>query len=584
MKHLDLRKKLVIFTSLLIIFTILISSIITYISLNNAYNRVIEVTNEKMDLLIKTQVECIVEVLDVNYQRYLDGEISETEAMEEAKKIIRNSRYNNGIGYFWADMPDGTSAVHIKPDVEGTNRYNNQDAQGNYFVQDTIAAGNVKEGDYIDFYFAKPGESQSSAKRGFVKKFEPYNWYIGTGNYKDDMQLLIQDELNKCNSQKIGAMILICISGIILSVLSIIFMVYMANSIVGPIKKCSERLKLLSEGDLNSDIKVIESLDEIGILTNATKNIIDTLKTLIYEMTYILGAISNGNLNVNCTGNYQRDLKPLKVSTLEIINALNTTISEISQASIQVSGGSDQISSVAQSLAEGATDQASVLEQLSASITEISEQIKENAENAIDASKLSNSTLSMMETNNNQMKSLTDAMLKINHSSNEINNIIKTIDDIATQTNLLSLNAAIEAARAGENGKGFAVVADEVRKLATKSTEAVKDTTELIQISIEAVKNGMKITTETAQSLESIVDSTKKTTNLVNKISEASNLQASSISQITQGVDQISNVMQSNSATSQESAAASEELKLEAKRLEDLVSKFKFKKSNTDNI
>lgn len=580
MKDLSLQKKLMVFISSLVILIIFISSIITYASLNKAYNRVIEVTNEKMDLLIKTQVECMVEVLRVNHQRFLDGEITEDEAVEEAKKIVRNSRYNNGVGYFWADMSDGTSAVHIKPDVEGTNRYNTQDAQGNYFVQDTIAAGNVQGGDYIDFYFAKPGETEASAKRGFVKKFEPYDWHIGTGNYKDDMQVLVEDELNKCSREKFWAMIVTIISGVILAMISIVFMSYISKSIAKPIKDCAIRLRMLSEGDLKSDVVVSETEDEIGILTKATKGIVDTLKSLVNEMSSILNEMSKGNLNISCTGNYERDLFPLKQSTLEIINSLNMTISQINRTSKQVSEGSGQVSSVSQALAEGATDQASSIQELSASITEISEQVKTNANSSVDATDLSNTVLKKVEDSNEQMKTLIDAMSEISRSSNEINNIIRAIDDIASQTNLLALNAAIEAARAGENGKGFAVVAEEVRKLASKSTEAVKDTTNLIQVSINAVENGMNITNKTAQSLESIVDSTRETASLINKISEASNFQSSSISQITQAIEQISDVVQTNSATAQESAATSESLNSQAQVLEELVNRFDFKDIN----
>lgn len=577
MKHLKLRTKLILFVSILILFTLTIISGLSYVSLDIAYNRVIEVTKEKTDLIIKTQVECLVEVLDVNYQSYLNGEMTEKEAFENAKRIVRNSSYNDGIGYFWADMSDGTSAVHIKPEVEGTNRYNTQDEQGNYFVQDTIAAGNVDGGDYIDFYFTKPGQAQASAKRGFVKKFEPYDWYIGTGNYQDDMMVIIQNELDMSNNKKYWSVISILVIGIILFILGVAIMVFMANSIANPIQKCANRLKLLSEGDLTTEVPTINSQDETRILADSTSQLVIKLNDFIKEMTYILNEISKGNLNVESSALYEKDFQPLQLCTFKIIESLNKTLSQINESSSQVAEGSEQISSVSQTLAEGATDQSSSVQQLSASIFEVTEQVKKNADNALNAKKLSTNAADILENNNNKMNLLEDAMIEITNSSNEISKIIKTIDDIAYQTNLLSLNAAIEAARAGEDGKGFAVVAEEVRELAAKSSEAAKNTTRLIEASINAVENGRQIVNETAKYLVSIVDNAKQSTDLITNITKASESQSHSLSQITQGIEQISGIVQLNSATAQESAATSEELNSQAQMLKSLINKFSFK-------
>lgn len=217
------------------------------------------------------------------------------------------------------------------------------------------------------------------------------------------------------------------------------------------------------------------------------------------------------------------------------------------------------------------------MEELAATINEISNQVKSNAENAHNVNKLADDVGLKMTESNQQMQTMIEAMKEISSSSSEIGKIIKTIEDIAFQTNILALNAAVEAARAGEAGKGFAVVADEVRNLASKSAEASKNTAVLIESSILAVEKGTKIADETAHTLLESVEGAQKVTRTIDQISKASEEQASSISQITQGIDQISNVVQTNSATAEESAAASEELSGQAQILKGLISQFKLK-------
>ncbi|MEG2053959.1 MAG: methyl-accepting chemotaxis protein, partial [Oscillospiraceae bacterium] len=267
----------------------------------------------------------------------------------------------------------------------------------------------------------------------------------------------------------------------------------------------------------------------------------------------------------------------LENSMVKIIVSLSDTLNNIHIASDQVSGGADQVSGGAQALSQGATEQASSIEELSATVAEISSQVKANAENAKSASGLSDEAGAEVEQGNQHMQKMIAAMGDISDTSSQIGKIIKTIDDIAFQTNILALNAAVEAARAGAAGKGFAVVADEVRNLAGKSAEAAKNTTALIESSITAVANGTKIADDTAKSLFIIVDKVREVTDKINEIATASAEQASAVVQVTQGLDQISAVVQTNSATSEESAAASEELSGQAQMLNDMVSKFKLK-------
>ena len=244
---LKLRGKLIFSIGILIFITVLLLTSLSYLSLRRAYDKNIEAENEKLDQIIKSQVECMIGVLQAEYDKYLNGDLTEEEAMENAKYIVRTTRYNDGTGYFWADMADGTNAVHINPDVEGTNRYNTQDEKGNYFVQDTIAAGDKPEGGYIDFYFAKSGETEAKAKRGFVKKFEPYGWYIGTGNYEEDMQVIIEDELAAANKSCFMSLMVQYIFSLVVFAFGIVAITVIAKKMADPIKAASERLKELSQ-------------------------------------------------------------------------------------------------------------------------------------------------------------------------------------------------------------------------------------------------------------------------------------------------------------------------------------------------
>ena len=243
--------------------------------------------------------------------------------------------------------------------------------------------------------------------------------------------------------------------------------------------------------------------------------------------------------------------------------------------------GAEQVSSGAQTLSQGATEQASTIEELAATISEISQQINDTAQNAAQASDHMNTVGSEAEESKRRMQKMLGAIGDIKNSADEIGKIIKTIEDIAFQTNILALNAAVEAARAGSAGKGFAVVADEVRNLANKSQEASKSTSVLIENALQAVANGTSIADETAQSLVSVVEGVDGVRETIELISGASNEQAIAISQVTQGIDQVSSVVQTNSATAEESAAASEELSGQAQMLKELVSQFRLAE-NTD--
>lgn len=349
-----------------------------------------------------------------------------------------------------------------------------------------------------------------------------------------------------------------------------------AKSIVAPLKKLTEITDELAGGNLDINID-INSKDEVGHLATSMKALTTRLVTYIdyiSEISSTLDQLGNGNLNINLQHDYDGEFAIIKESLLKTSSMFRTTIGEIVQISAQVASGSDQVASGSQLLAQGTTEQASSIEELAATINEISDHVSKNAENSINAAKYVKTVGDAASSSNDKMKQMMLAIEEINSKSSEIGKIIKTIDDIAFQTNILALNAAVEAARAGNAGKGFAVVADEVRNLAIKSSEAAKNTTLLIEDSIHAVENGTSIAFETGKVLNDVLEGVNKTVGLIDEISDASNNQAHSLSQTLQGLEQISSVVQTNSATAEESSAASEELSSQSEILYDLTSKF----------
>ncbi|HEY5557145.1 methyl-accepting chemotaxis protein [Acetobacterium sp.] len=346
--------------------------------------------------------------------------------------------------------------------------------------------------------------------------------------------------------------------------------------IIAPIKEASDVLKELADGNLDTSMTGDYKGHHAKIKEDMNQTI-KFLKRIVTEVTQILEQIGKRNLDQEITGYYNGDFVNIKLAINDITTSLSEIMSDIDVASNQVDSGARQISDGGQALSQGTTEQASSIEELTASISEVAEETKRNAIHANEANELAIDVRTNAELGNKQMKEMVSAMVGINDSSKNISKIIKVIDDIAFQTNILALNAAVEAARAGQHGKGFAVVAEEVRSLAARSAEAAKETTGLIEGSIDKVEMGTKIADQTAESLKEILGRIEKVAGLVGNIAQASNDQASEIAQITQGIEQVSQVVQTNSATAEESAAASEELSGQSEMLKEMVGTFKIK-------
>ena len=378
------------------------------------------------------------------------------------------------------------------------------------------------------------------------------------------------------------SVVIVLIVAVVIAVLSIIVALYISGLISKPLITLSAFMhKAGTTGDISlrpEDVAVIDKFaqnkDELGQVIHGTASFVQHIETIAKE----LEEIAAGDLTNDFT--LLSDKDTMGTSLEQMTSNLNRMFAEIQTSTNQVSTGSKQVADGAQSLAQGSTEQAASIQELSSSISEIAVKTKQNAATAEKTAKLSETIRASAEKGSQQMEEMIAAVKDINEASNSIGKIIKTIDDIAFQTNILALNAAVEAARAGQHGKGFAVVAEEVRSLASKSAEAAKDTGNMIQNSIEKAELGSRIAGETSASLSDIVVGINESSQLISEIAEASESQSLGISQINIGIDQVAQVVQQNSATAEESAAASEEMSGQSDILQQLITQFKLKDSN----
>lgn len=358
--------------------------------------------------------------------------------------------------------------------------------------------------------------------------------------------------------------------------MTILLLGVLRKRIISPIHVLLASAEKIGQGNLKENIPYA-SRDEFGDLADSFRQMQAFLKDVIADVKANLERMGSKDFCVDINADYRGEFEMIRDSIMAISDHLSMTLLRINESADQVADGSDQVASGAQMLSQGATEQASSVEELAATINELSSHVTRNADNASNATRTAVEVKDYALESGRRMSEMLDAISNISDRSKEIEKIIKTIEDIAFQTNILALNAAVEAARAGAAGKGFAVVADEVRNLAGKSAEASNNTAELIQESLKAVEHGAYIADETAKSLNNVVNGVQGITQAIEDISSSSGEQATSLSQVTLGIDQISSVVQTTSATAEESAAASEELSDQAKKLKGLVGQFRLK-------
>ena len=488
-------------------------------------------------------------------------------------------------------LNDAVSEIKISPGASAQiiNRQGTVVAHPNMdFVSNESNAQENEKSDPAMAPIAALEREMMAGKTGFgtysmqgIKKLLGYAPIEDSNGWSIGVNAPLSDFMSYVNMSVIITIVLLVVA----IAIALIASMRLANGIGKPLNALAEILSFIADtgkvdiGEAATRLvrSYSEKKDEIGTLAHSASGLIKMLGSKVEN----LNAIANGDLTVEIVRESDDDV--IGNALAKMAGKLNDMFTHINSATAQVASGSLQIADGAQILAQGATEQAATVEELSASISEISEQTKHNAELANEAKMLGDGIKQSAGQGNRQMENMIQAVSEISEASQTIGKVIKIIDDIAFQTNILSLNAAVEAARAGQHGKGFAVVADEVRNLAAKSAEAAKNTSELIEMSIEKSETGARISAETSTSLTQIVEEVLKSSELVSEISKLSGEQAAAIAQISEGIEQVSQVIQQNSATSEENAAASEEMSSQASLLQELVSQFKLKDSGNYN-
>lgn len=540
---------------------IVFSALTTYLYLLS-HTQIMESRHLKVQHEVETAWSALKHYVDLENS----GVLSRAQAQENARQAIKSLRYDNQKEYFWINDTKPVMVMHpIKPALDGKDLSSIADPNGKHlFLEFVKATKGAEKGGFVDYFWPKPGSETPVPKVSYVKLLPEWGWIVGSGLYVDD----VQAQLNRF-------LLIVCgLSGaIMIGALVVIF--FFARSLSDPLRKTMHMISEMSMGHLDCRLN-LQREDEIGQMAQEMDRFGESLQG---EMVVPLQQLAAGDLTFTVQPRDERDV--IRGSLKQLGEDLSSMLAQIRGSSDQIAMGASEVADSSQDLSQGATEQASSLEQMASAMNEIGSQTRNNAENAEQARDLSSRSKIAAEKGRQHMDSMLKAMAEINESGQSISKIIKVIDEIAFQTNLLSLNAAVEAARAGKHGKGFAVVADEVRNLAGRSAKAASETAELIEGSVAKAVAGVGIADLAFASLKEILTGVTTEGELVAQIAIASSEQAEGISQVTEGLNQIDKVTQQNTATAEQSAAASEELSGQAIGLQSTLKRFRLKNQQT---
>ncbi len=519
------------------------------------------------DLNIKTAVD----VLAVEIGRQLH-DVSAAERDEKVREILDPLRFMpDGSGYYFVYRGTVNVALPTNKSIVGQDLGTRPDANGVFFVAELEKAAK-NGGGYVVYNFPKKAGEPPLPKRSYAKMITGTDMWIGTGVYTEDVDHEVGVMSSAMHNQYIESIQMLIASVFAYLLLIILPLgISIIRGIALPINRSVELLQSVVEnGDITVSVPAdyLVRRDEVGNLSRSVNSLI----TQQQEQSDLSKKLSQGNWAQDVPVRSEKDELGKALKTM--VEQVNNALGQVRDSVEDVSSGAGEISAASQSMSEGATESAASLQEINASTIEIGDQARKNAVTADETSKLASKAKAVADLGGERMKALNESMHAITSSSQQIARIIKTIEDIAFQTNILALNAAVEAARAGMHGKGFAVVAEEVRGLAARSAKAAKETAELIDGSAARIAAGNEIAGQTSAALQEIVESVSNMATLAGEMAVASNEQAQAIIQIGQGLGQIDQVTQQNTAVAEETAAASQQLSSQAEGLRQLVKKF----------